>query len=136
MNDRSFFDTNVIIYAFREDDRRNQTARMLLAQGGLTGVQALNEFVAVARRKLGMSWTDISRALAAVCKLCPSPVALTLEIHGKALQISEQYGYHIYDSLMIAAALKASCTVLYSEDMHDGQTIGDLTIRNPFPKIN
>jgi len=136
MNDRSFFDTNVIIYAFREDDRRNETARMLLAQGGLTGVQALNEFVAVARRKLGMSWTDISRALAAIRKLCPSPVALTLEIHEKALQIAERYGYRIYDSLTIAAALKASCTVLYSEDMQDGQTIDGLTIRNPFLRIN
>ena len=136
MNGKSFFDTNVIIYAFGEDDRRNEIARMLLAQGGLTGVQALNEFVAVARRKLSMSWTDISRALAAVRKLCPSPVTLTLEIHEKALQIAERYGYHIYDSLTISAALKACCTVLYSEDMHDGQMIEGLTIRNPFPKIN
>lgn len=136
MNGRSFFDTNVIVYAFREDDKRNEAARVLLAQGGLTGVQALNEFVAIARRKLGMSWIDISRALAAICKLCPSPVAVTLEIHGKALQIAERYGYHIYDSLIIAAALKASCTVLYSEDMHTGQTIDGLTIHNPFPKIN
>lgn len=136
MNGRSFFDTNVIVYAFREDDKRNEAARVLLAQGGLTGVQALSEFVAIARRKLGMSWIDISRALAAICKLCPSPVAVTLEIHGKALQIAERYGYHIYDSLIIAAALKASCTVLYSEDMHTGQTIDGLTIHNPFPKIN
>ena len=136
MNDRSFFDTNIILYAFREDDSRNETARMLLARGGQTGVQALNEFVAVARRKLGMSWTDISRALAAICRLCPSPVPLTLEIHEKALQIAERYGYHIYDSLLIAAALKAFCTMLYSEDMHDGQVIEGLTIRNPFQRIN
>jgi len=136
MNDKSFLDTNILLYAFREDDRRNETARILLVRGGLTGVQAVNEFVAVARRKLGMSWTDISRALAAICKLCPSPVPLTLEIHGKALQIAERYGYHIYDSLLIAAALKTSCTTLYSEDMHDGQVIEGLTIRNPFQKIN
>ena len=136
MNDKSFLDTNILLYAFREDDRRNETARILLARGGLTGVQAVNEFVAVARRKLGMSWTDISRALAAICKLCPSPVPLTLEIHEKALQIAERYGYHIYDSLSIAAALKTSCTTLYSEDMHDGQVIEGLTIRNPFQKIN
>jgi predicted nucleic acid-binding protein len=136
INGKSFFDTNVIIYAFREDDKRNETARMLLARGGLTGVQALNEFIAVTRRKLGMSWTDITRALATICILCPSPVPLTLEIHEKALQIAERYGYHIYDSLLIAAALKASCTTLYSEDMHDGQVIDGLTIRNPFPRIN
>jgi predicted nucleic acid-binding protein len=136
MNGKPFFDTNVLLYAFREGDRRNETARNLLMRGGLTGVQALNEFVAVARRKLGMSWTDISRALAAVCTLCPAPVPLTLETHEKALQIAERYSYHIYDSLLIAAALQASCTLLYSEDMHDGQVIESLTIRNPFQKTN
>jgi predicted nucleic acid-binding protein len=136
MNGNPFFDTNVIIYAFREGDRRNETARMLLARGGLTGVQSLNEFVAVTRRKLGMSWTDIFRALDAICILCPSPVPLTLEIHKRGLQIAERYEYHIYDSLLIAAALETSCTVLYSEDMQDGQVIGNLTIHNPFRRIN
>jgi predicted nucleic acid-binding protein len=135
-NDKPFFDTNVLLYAFREDDKRNETARALLGQGGLTGVQALNEFTAVARRKLGMSWTDISQALAAIRILCPSPVPLTLETHENALRIAERYGYHVYDSLVIAAALKASCSLIYSEDMHDGQVIDSLTIRNPFRKIN
>jgi predicted nucleic acid-binding protein len=136
MNDNSFFDTSIVIYAFCEDDRRNETARMLLARGGLISVQALNEFTAVARGKLAMSWADVSRALTAIRKLCLSPVALTLEIHDKALQIAERYGYHIYDSLVVAAALKSSCTVLYSEDMRDGQVIEGLTIRNPFPKVH
>ena len=40
--------------------------------------------------------------------------------------------YHIYDAPVIAAALEASCSTLYSEDMHDGQVIDGLTIRNPF----
>jgi predicted nucleic acid-binding protein len=33
--------------------------------------------------------------------------------------------------LILAAALEAGCTVLYSEDMQDGQQIESLTIRNP-----
>ena len=49
-----------------------------------------------------------------------------------ALRIARKYRYHIYDSLVIAAALEASCDVLYTEDMHDGQVIDGLTIRNPF----
>jgi predicted nucleic acid-binding protein len=36
--------------------------------------------------------------------------------------------------LILAAALEAGCTVLYSEDMQDGQKIDSLTIRNPFLK--
>ena len=45
MNVRPFFDTNVLLYAFRELDPRNQTARKLLGDGGVTGVQVLNRCV-------------------------------------------------------------------------------------------
>jgi len=42
--------------------------------------------------------------------------------------------YSFYDSLIISAALKAGCSVLYSEDMQHGQKIHNLTIVNPFKK--
>ena len=63
MNDKPFFDTNVILYAFRQDDTRGQVAETLLAAGGALSVQVLNEFVAVARRKLDKSWEEVRRAL-------------------------------------------------------------------------
>ncbi|MGH9581787.1 MAG: PIN domain-containing protein [Bryobacteraceae bacterium] len=132
MNDKPFFDTNVLVYAFREHDRRSEIAQRLLARGGVVGVQVLNEFVAVMRRKLGMSWKDIGEALSAIRTCCPSPAALNIETHETALRIAERYRYHIYDALVIAAGLGESCTILYSEDMQDGQTIGGLTIQNPF----
>jgi predicted nucleic acid-binding protein len=97
------------------------------------GVQTLNEFGAVAARKLGMPWEEILDALSALRELCPSPpVPLTVKTHDAALRIAGRYGYHIYDSLVIAAALEARCNTLFSEDMNDGQTIEGLTIRNPF----
>lgn len=132
MNAKPFFDTNVLLYAFWENDARSDVARKLLAEGGVIGVQALNEFVAVARRKLAMAWGEIEEALLAIRVLCPSPVPLTMDVHSRALGIAAAHGYQIYDSLMIAAALQAECTVLYSEDLHDGQIVEGLTIRNPF----
>jgi predicted nucleic acid-binding protein len=48
-----FFDTNVLIYAFAVGDRRSARAEALLAEGGVIGVQVLNEFTNVVRRKLG-----------------------------------------------------------------------------------
>jgi len=52
-----------------------------------------------------------------------------------ALAIVERYGYRIYDALMVASALEARCTILYSEDMQDGQVIdGGLTILGIFWK--
>ena len=74
-----FFDTNVLIYAFGEGDPRNQTARKLLGEGGATSVQVLNEFVAIARRKLGFSWQEVLESLTAIRVLCPSVAPLTLE---------------------------------------------------------
>ena len=50
-----------------------------------------------------------------------------------ALRLGERLGYSHYDSQIIAAALAAGCSVLYSEDMQHGQLIDDtLTILNPF----
>lgn len=133
--DRAFFDTNVLIYAFAKDDRRTKIAETLLAGGGMVGVQTLNEFVAVAVRKLGMPWEDVLEALSAIRVLFPSPVPLTVQTHDRALRIAGRYGYHIYDSLVIAAALEARCNTLFSEDMKDGQAVDGLTIRDPFRAV-
>lgn len=130
--DRAFFDTNVLIYAFAKDDPRADAAQALLARGGVVGVQTLNEFVSVAVRKLRMPWPEVLDALGAIRVLCATCIPLTIETHDLALRLSSRYRYHIYDSLVIAAALQASCHTLYSEDMRDGQSIEGLTIRNPF----
>jgi predicted nucleic acid-binding protein len=132
MNGKPFFDTNVVIYAFRKDDPRSQIAETLLASGGTVSVQILNEFAAVARRKLQRSWDEIARALEILRVFCPAPAPLTIEIHEHALKIAERYGYSMFDSLVIAAALEAGSSTLYSEDMQDGQSIDGLMIRNPF----
>src|ERR1700685_4551106 len=119
MNDKLFFDTNVILYAFRQDDTRSQVAEALLAAGGALSVQVLNEFVAVARRKLDKSWEEVRRALDILRVFCPEPVALTVETHETAVRIAERYGYSIFGSLIVAAALEAGARTLYSEDMRN-----------------
>ena len=130
-----FFDTNVLIYAVTERDPRTAQAEELLASGGVLSVQVLNEFVSVARRKIAMPWSDVTQALDAFRILCPSPLPITVETHDAAVRIAATHGYHIFDALVIAAALEAGCQTLYSDDFQDGQTIaGQLTIRNPFAK--
>jgi predicted nucleic acid-binding protein len=132
MNGKSFFDTNVLIYAAIAGDARAVTARALLETGGVVGVQQLNEFVAIAQRKLKRTWEEIREKLSDICVLCPTPVPITLEVHETALQIAQRYGYGIYDSLSIAAALSSGCDTFYSEDLQDSQEIDRIVIRNPF----
>ena len=133
MNGKPFFDSNILIYAHTgNEDPRSAVAQQLIESGGIIGVQQLNEFVSAARRKLRRSWNEILTALEDLRVLYPSPIPLTMQTHAAALGIAERCGYGIYDSLVIAAALEASCTILYSEDMRDGQHVQGLTIRNPF----
>jgi len=133
MSADAFFDTNVLLYSVAENDPRSARAETLLAAGGTVGVQGLNEFVSVARRKIGMSWREIREALDAILILCPAPIPLTLASHQAAVGLAERYRYSIYDALVLAAAIQASCKIIYSEDFQDGQVIeGKLTVRNPF----
>jgi len=130
---KDFLDTNVLIYAVAKNDPRVTQAEALLASGGTISVQSLNEFVSVARRKLGMPWKEIKEFLDLICILCPKPVPISLDTHRLALAIAEKYGYSIYDSLVASAALEAGCKTLYSEGLQDGQIINrQLTVRNPF----
>jgi predicted nucleic acid-binding protein len=133
MSAKAFFDSNVLIYAMVSGDSRRERAQQLVARGGVISVQVLNEFVAVARRKMRMPWEDVIDALDSVRILFPSPVAVTLGTHEAALKIARQYGFAIYDAQIAASALQAHCSTLYSEDLQDGQVIEKrLAIRNPF----
>lgn len=133
MNGKAFFDTNVLVYIVGQKDERTATAESLVANGGVVSIQVLNELASVSYRKLRMSWPDISEALHAIRVLCPDPIPLTTDTHDAALRIAAKYGFAFYDALIAAAALEAECTVLYSEDLQDGQVIEErLTVRNPF----
>jgi len=130
---KHFLDTNVLIYAVAKNDPRASKAEALLANGGIVSIQSLNEFVSVARRKLGMSWKQVNECLDLICILCSDPVPISLDMHKAAMAIAEKYGYSIYDALVASAALEAGCKTLYSEDLQDGQVINrQLIIRNPF----
>lgn len=132
MSGKPFFDTNILIYTLAQDDPRAEMSRSLLARGGVVSVSVLNEFVAVARRKLNLSWPEVREALANFRVLLGEPAPIGWGTHRMALEIAERYQYQIFDALIIAAALEASCTLIYSEDMRYGQKIRGFTIRNPF----
>jgi predicted nucleic acid-binding protein len=63
---QSFFDTNVLLYTFSADAAKAETAEALLARGGVVGVQVLNEFTSVARRKMNMAWSEIEDVLSLI----------------------------------------------------------------------
>ncbi len=60
-------------------------------------------------------------------------VSLDLLVVKNASRLGQQYSFSFWDSLIIASALEAGVTLLYSEDMQDGILVaGTLEIINPF----
>jgi predicted nucleic acid-binding protein len=130
----SFFDTNVLLYLLSKDAAKADRAEALLASGGVVSVQVLNEFASVASRKLAMTIPDIREILStirAVCIVKP----LDIETHELGLDMAERLRFSIYDALIVAAAVRAGCAILYTEDLQQGQMIEKLQIRNPFAGI-
>ena len=84
MPDRRFFDTNVLVYAFAADDPRSARAEALIAEGGAIGVQVLNEFTNVTRRKLRWDWGQIEASLAIIEELLGVTRPVTAALHAQA----------------------------------------------------
>jgi predicted nucleic acid-binding protein len=128
----NFLDTNIVLYSFSDDDNKRSIALSLLAVRPIISAQVLNESAHTLRRKLGFSVSDISSVMVRLIQEC-HVVPIMADTTLLALNIADRYRFSIYDSLIIAAALEANCTTLYSEDMQHQQNIdGRLVIVNPF----
>jgi predicted nucleic acid-binding protein len=104
----------------------------LLFEGGVVGVQVLNEFASVARAKLAFNWPQVQEAIDSIVILCPAPRPLGIDTHMRALKLSKKYGFSIGDGLIVAAAIEAKCSTLLTEDLQHGQVVEGLRIENPF----
>lgn len=133
-----FIDSNVLLYLFDDTDTRKagvaqQLVRQALAGDAVISYQVVQEVLNVLRHRLPAPVSpERARAflvdvLEPLWRVMPSP-----ELFRRGLEISDRYGYRFYDSLIIAAALTAGCTRLYSEDLQHRQRIDGLTIINPF----
>ena len=132
MPSKAFFDTNLLLYLLSADAAKAQRAEELIGEGGVISIQVLNEFASVASRKLRMSIPEIRQCLEPIVQVC-SVEPITLETHARGLDVAARYGFSVYDSMIVAAALLSGCDTLYSEDLHHRQRVDGLLIRNPFP---
>jgi len=127
-----FFDTNLLLYLFSSSPEKADTVETLLSEGGTISVQVLNEFAAVARRKLQMTFAELSETVDTLTQTL-KVVPLTLDVHRRGLQLAERYGYSVYDAMILAAALESGCKQLLTEDLQHQQRVESmLDIINPF----
>ncbi len=136
---RWFLDTNILVYTFddadlaKRDRARDLVARSIQTGRGVISSQVVQEFLNVALRKFSTPLRPqdaevyLAQVLEPLCEVFPS-----IGLYRSALALGERWNYGFYDSLILAGALHARCSVLYTEDLQDGQTVEGLSIRNPF----
>ena len=139
MSVECFLDTNLFIYQMEALDSRKATvANQIIREGVETGsacisFQVVQEFLNTALRKAAVPLTPdqargyLNTVLVPLWRVYPSPA-----LYHRALDLQARYRFSFYDSLIVAAALEASCTRLLTEDLQHGQQIERLTVENPF----
>jgi predicted nucleic acid-binding protein len=136
-NDIVFVDTNILIYAHdRDAGPRRQRATQALdnlwaARTGRMSVQVLQEFFAVATRKLKAS-VEVAAAREVIRIYSPWVTAPTdVETILRASEIAEFAQISFWDGMIVAAAERSGAATLYSEDLNDGQIIAGIRVVNP-----
>jgi predicted nucleic acid-binding protein len=125
----------VLVYLASDNPRKADRAEDIVGAGGIVSVQVLNEVTNVARRKMGLSWTETEAFLSLIRDLLlVRPI--TLDVHDTGLALAQRYGLSTYDAMIAASALLADAEILWSEDMQHGMVLdGRLRVVNPFCAI-
>ena len=136
MVDRSFIDTNVLVYAEASDEPVKQQAALTLLKQiyetgtGVLSTQVLKEYCNVAIKKLKLPAGHIRAQLDLyeqfeVVQVTPAIIRAGLDLH-------QTRSVSFYDALILASAETAGCSVLFSEDMNTGEVVAGVRILNPF----
>lgn len=137
MGGKYFVDTNILMYAHdtaagvKHDRARALVEELWRNRSGVVSTQVLQELCVNLRRKSARP-VDLKTARAIVKDyLAWHVVANTGESVLNALEIEERYRISFWDALIVQACEAARATVLYSEDLSDGQTYRGVRVVNP-----
>lgn len=139
VKNRSFLDTNVLVYQFdrsaprKQEQSRALIERLIVEERAVISSQVIQEFMNVALKKFStqLSPKDIEAVMTDFLKpFCQHfPV---FDFYKRALGLYASHSLSLYDALIVQAAIDLHCTILYSEDLQEGQRFGGLVVVNPF----
>ncbi|MBI5213504.1 MAG: PIN domain-containing protein [Nitrospirae bacterium] len=134
MPDKIFVDTNVLVYFISAEEDKKVKAGEVIFSGRDVYIssQVMSEFISVCFSKSLLTSEDLTGLVDNFLESLRFSSVEESTIK-KSIRIKKEFNYSYWDSLIIASALENNCSVLYTEDMQDGQIIDDeLTIINPF----
>ena len=135
MAERRFFDTNVLVYAHAADEpQKRKVARKLLSahlidQSAVFSTQVLQEYF-VAATRIGLPAEIAQQHVATYAQA--NVVQVTTELILAGIDLHRLQRLSFWDALIVRSARAAGCSVVFSEDMNDGQSFEGVLIENPF----
>jgi len=137
MSDKTFVDTNILIYAHDIDAKsKHDLAKSVLAElwsqrTGVLSPQVLQEFYINVTRKIASPLPrDLARTVVnnyAIWCIETTPAEIS-----SAFRIEDEARVGFWDALIIASAAKCGASRILSEDLNAGQMITGMKIENPF----
>ncbi len=139
MSAKYFLDTNILVYSFDKTQPSKRERSLSLIQEaletglGVISTQVVQEFLNVATQKFSVplkiddAREYLRQVLNPLCQVYPD-----LAFYESCLELKAETQYSFYDSLILAAALRGGCEVLYSEDLREGQEVRGVRIVNPY----
>src|SRR5712691_6524966 len=139
MSDRTFVDTNVLIYAHDIDAKaKHEVAKSVLRElwsqrTGVLSPQVLQEFYVNVTRKIP---SPLSKEMArlVVTSYAIWCIETTPAEISTAFRIEDESRLGFWDALIVASASKCGAVRILSEDLNAGQMIAGIRVENPFPK--
>jgi predicted nucleic acid-binding protein len=136
MSVRSFFDTNILVYA--DDDAepvKQRRAIELVAEHrrsrtGVLSLQVLQEYFVTVTRKLHVDAAVARRKVELLSEF--DVVAPDVSDILAAIDLHRLHGVSFWDALIIRSAKQSGSSILLSEDMQDQRELEGIRIINPF----
>lgn len=137
MSGNYFVDTNILVYAHDlTQGVKHERARAVVQglwerENGAVSTQVLQELCVSLRRKVARPLPAAETRKVIEDYASWEVVVNTAESVMQALDIEERYGISFWDALIVQAAGSCGAEVIYSEDLGDGQSYGEVRVVNP-----
>jgi predicted nucleic acid-binding protein len=137
MSDKVFVDTNILMYAHDSTaGAKHQRAKAVLERlwqerSAAISTQVLQELAVNLRRKVAVPLTTKAVQEIVADYLTWQVVVNDGTAIREALDFEERYSISFWDALIVQAANTAGASILYTEDLSDGQHYGNVRVENP-----
>ena len=137
MSDRGFVDTNILMYAHdsaagaKHERAKALIERLWQERSAAISTQVLQELAVNLRRKVAVPLTTKAVQEIVADYLTWQVVVNDGTAVREALDFEERYGISFWDALIVQAANTAGASILYTEDLSDGQHYGSVRVENP-----